>query len=329
MTALAGNKSRIGTAGAQELMIPVGARGAALGGASLAFSRGADAIFWNPAGVARADDNVEAMFSNMSYFADISVNYFAVAVKAGTIGSFGFSVKSLSFGDIPVTTEEFPDGTGEVYSPGIFNVGITYSNKLIDRVAIGVTANIISHSIMSTSATGIAFNFGLQYAGLVDPNLSLGLAVKNVGPGMRFDGANMYRQATALSGNRGLQYYKVEGSSFELPTSIELGVSYLSRFNDQNALTVGGNFQNNNFQDDEMKVGAEYVYNNMVFVRAGYNFAPDQSDDPTGQASYIYGLTFGLGFQIELTGLKASIDYAYRSADVLDATNTITIGLAF
>jgi hypothetical protein len=265
----------------------------------------------------------------MTYFADINVNYVAVAVKAGSIGSFGFSVKSLALGEIPVTTEEFPDGTGQTYSPGIFNIGLTYSNKLIDRVAVGVTANIISHSIMSTSATGIAFNFGLQYTGLVDPNLSLGLAIKNVGPSMKFDGANLYRQATALDGNRGLQYYKVDAAPFELPTSIELGVAYTNRFNDQNAVTIGGNFQNNNFQDDEMKLGAEYAFKNMVYVRAGYNFAPDADEDPTGKNSYIYGLSFGVGLQLQMTGLKASIDYAYRSSNILDASNTVTIGMAF
>ena len=47
---MAGNKNRQGTAGAQQLLIPVGARGIALGSSAIASANGIDAIFWNPAG---------------------------------------------------------------------------------------------------------------------------------------------------------------------------------------------------------------------------------------------------------------------------------------
>ena len=49
----AANQSRVGTAGAQELLIPVGARGIAIGGSSMIFANGVDAIYWNPAGLGR------------------------------------------------------------------------------------------------------------------------------------------------------------------------------------------------------------------------------------------------------------------------------------
>ena len=50
--ALAGNKDKIAGAGAQELLIPVGSRGIAVGGAFNAIVTGNEAIFWNPAGLA-------------------------------------------------------------------------------------------------------------------------------------------------------------------------------------------------------------------------------------------------------------------------------------
>ena len=42
--------NRMGTAGAVELRLPVGARATALSGAVLADVTGAEALFWNPAG---------------------------------------------------------------------------------------------------------------------------------------------------------------------------------------------------------------------------------------------------------------------------------------
>ena len=43
----AGSGKRIGTAGALELLIPVGSKGAALNGANQALSSCLDAIYWN------------------------------------------------------------------------------------------------------------------------------------------------------------------------------------------------------------------------------------------------------------------------------------------
>src|SRR5713101_6662115 len=106
-----GGANRSGTNAAPELLIPVGARDIAMGGASVATTSGIDAIFWNPAGLARSPFGASAMFSHMSYIADIPVNYFAVGVSFEGFGSLGFSLKSLGIGDIAVTNEDFPDGT--------------------------------------------------------------------------------------------------------------------------------------------------------------------------------------------------------------------------
>ena len=97
-------EQRIGTNAASQLLIPVGARYIAMGGAPGATVQGVEAIFWNPAGVARADYGADVTFSHMSYFADININYAALAVKFGSLGSFGFSIKAMDIGDIIVTT---------------------------------------------------------------------------------------------------------------------------------------------------------------------------------------------------------------------------------
>ena len=255
LMAVAGNINRTGTAGAQELLIPVGAKDVALGGSDMAYTTGVDAIYWNPAGVARGD-GVQAMFSHMSYIGDIGIEYGAVTVNAGDLGFLGFSIKAVNFGNIPTTTEDYPDGTGQTYSPAYVTSGITYSRMLNDRISVGATVNLVSEKIMSTSATGVAVDAGVQYNGLGVPGLKLGVSIKNVVPNMTFSGADLYRTGNTTSDSRGTQTYAVVAAPFELPSQMELGLAYDWKADDSNNLTVFTDFENNNYQDDIWKFGA-------------------------------------------------------------------------
>ena len=175
-------EQRIGTNGASELLIPVGARYIAMGGAPIATVKGVDAIYWNPAGVARANYTADVMFSHMSHIADININYVALALKFGSVGTVGLNVKALDIGDIAVTTEESPDGTGALLNPQFIITGLTYSRALTDRISVGATVNLISEQLERATASTIAFDFGVQYRDLASINgLSIAVAVKNLG----------------------------------------------------------------------------------------------------------------------------------------------------
>jgi hypothetical protein len=60
----AGGDERIGSAGAQELRIPVGSRMSALGGAGVAEAIGAEALYWNPAKVLSFGDIKKTTVAN-------------------------------------------------------------------------------------------------------------------------------------------------------------------------------------------------------------------------------------------------------------------------
>ncbi len=325
----AANGSRIGTAGAQELLIPVGARGIAIGGSSMIFSSGADAIYWNPAGLGRMSNSVEGMVSTMSYIADINVVYAALGVQAGEFGTLGFTVKSLAFGDIPVTTSSFPDGTGENYSPSYITIGATYAKSLTDRISVGLTANMVTERMLAMSATGMAFNIGIQYHNLGTTGLDLGIAVKNIGTNMQFTGSNLIQRGQAEAGLRGTQFYTVEAASNELPSSLEIGLGYTHKIDDQNVARLGGMFRNNNYQEDEYNVGAEYSFDNLFFVRGGYTLPGQSKKDVLGEREYIYDFTIGAGLHYNTGSIDLSFDYAYRHMKYFDASNvvTLTIGL--
>ncbi len=325
----AANQSRIGTAGAQELLIPVGARGIAIGGSSMIFANGVDAIYWNPAGLGRMNSSVEGMVSTMSYFADINIVYGAIGVQAGDFGTLGFSVKSVNFGSIPVTTSDFPDGTGEQYSPSFITLGATYAKGITDRISVGVTANLVTERILEMSATGVAFNFGIQYQNLAVEGLDLGITVKNIGTNMQFAGSNLLTTGTASTGLRGTQFYSVDAASNELPSSLEIGLGYTHKFDEMNSATIGGMFRNNNYQDDEYNLGAEYNFNNLFFVRGGYTFAPQANKDVLDQTGYIYDYTLGAGLHYAVSGIDLSFDYAYRHMKYFTGNNVVTLKVGF
>ncbi len=332
----AGGENRVGTNAASELLIPVGARDIAMGGSSIATTSGLDAIFWNPAGLARSQNSANAMFSHMNYIADIGIDYVAISSSFEGFGTLGFSLKSVGIGQIAVTDENNPDGTGQIINPTVVNAGLTYSRLLTDRISVGATATLISERFDRVSASGFAFSAGVQYSGLANVNgLSVGVAVKNIGPQMKFDGDGLLRQGNVNDVLRSGSFYKVEAGSFELPSTIELGLAYNYTVAEDNFLTLTGVFQNNNFSADEYKAGLEYNYANTFFLRGGYNFAEItknegiQASAAFDKTTAIFGFSAGAGLRYNLGSLAVSFDYAYRSVKFLENNHVFTVGLGF
>ena len=321
----AGGGNRTGTAGAEQLLIPVGTTGLALSGAGVASAEGNDAIYWNPAGVANSSRSTTVNFSHMNYIADIGVEYGAVSTKIEGIGTVAFNLKSLSVGEIPVTTNEYPDGTGKTFRPQFLTTGLTYARQLTDRIAVGATGTLITESLGDATASGFAFNVGLIYQNLADiDGLNFGIVMKNLGPQMKYTGSALNIKATGSDLKRPAGWFTIETAAFELPSTFELGFSYRPYVDRMNSLTVMANFQNNNFSGDEYKFGLEYSYQKMFFIRGGYTTSPaSQSPD------YIYGLTLGAGIEYSMESLLVKVGYAYRDVKYLDPNHVFEISLGF
>lgn len=322
---LAGGRDRVGTSGASELLLPIGARGTALGGSFITSASGIDALFWNPAGISGTNASAEAMFSHLSYIADIGVSALGITATFGEIGTFGFSLRALSFGDIPVTTVYNPDISNITFSPTYTTLGITYSKALSDRVRTGITFNFINETIDAVSASGFAFDVGIQYFGLAGVRgLRLGLTAKNIGTQMKFDGGGMFMTVRPEdTENPTTTLVKVDAAEFELPSYFEIGLGYELALQEDHKLNFGTSFQNNNFSADQYKLSAEYMFKDLVYLRGSYEMVADGSDD------YLYGPAFGIGLHYVAAGLGIGIDYAYRVVDTFGGNNVITIKLGF
>ncbi len=324
--AMGGAGNRAGTSGATELLIPVGTRDISLGGATIATTHGIEALHYNPAALGQMKNNAAVYVSHMSYIADIGINYGAVAANFEGFGVLGLSLKALDVGQIPVTTTTDPDGTGKTFTPQFFTVGLTYSRMLNDRIGVGVTTKIVTERMADVNSSGVAFDIGVVYDNMAAINgLSLGIAVKNIGPSMEFGGSGLLTQASVDAQHRPSGLYQIQAAGFELPSSIEFGLGYHRNIDDANSLELSGAFQSNNFSDDEYKFGMEYSFQDLFFVRGGYNFAQKETDE----RQFLFGGSFGAGVKYALGTTEITVDYAYRAVKVFDANHVFSVKLGF
>jgi len=319
--AWAGSDLRKGTSGASELLIPVGPEGTALSGTSTSDVSDIEAIFWNPAGLGGIE-GTQALFTHTSYIADMKLNFAAAATKVGNFGVLGVAAKVLSIGDIIVTTEAAPDGTGEVITPTFTTIGFTWAKQFTDRVKFGSTMNIVTEHVLDNSATGIAFDFGVQY----DTGwrgLRFGIAMKNFGPTMSFSGPGFDQPVQVpgsdpTSSNRILTF---SSAPFELPSLFVLAGTYDVWRQGHSAVRLLGSFQNNNFGGDNFAGGAEWGYRDMLALRGSwYGTLATTTDPVTGNESVDFtsgddvysGYALGAGLTVPTGGTKLGIDLAWR-----------------
>jgi len=332
----AGSDLRVGTAGAQELRIPVGARGSAMGGSAVADIYGVEALYWNPAGVAIVE-GTEVAFSYLRYIADINMGYMGVTRNLGDYGSFGFSVKILDIGEIEATSETSPRPdltTGEIFSPSFAVLGLTYSKQISMELSFGVTGMYVHEKIWQETASGLAFDLGFIY----NPGwkgLRFGGVMKNFGPDMRFDGPQFEKVLADpdLDPNAPRKPVRTQSASFELPSYVQLGISWDLYDVGENRVTTSSVFQSNNFNRDEFKAGFEYSYNDMISLRGGYTSDLSEkekilgTDEETKQ--YLYGLTLGLGLKTKLGNTEISFDYTWMQTEFFDDNQFFTLKFGF
>lgn len=319
--------SKIGTAGAVELTIPMGARNVALSGADIAGVGGNEAMYWNPAGVATVQ-NTEASFSYLKYFADMTISYFTVSSNVGQLGVFGLNLQALNIGDINVTTIEVPEGTGEVLKPNYLTLGGTFARSFTDRINFGMNAKFISERIGDMTASAFAFDFGLQYRSPF--GVDFGVVMKNYGSTLEFSGSSVEFDTEIPWANPNATTRKtaLDMAANELPASMNLGLSYDYNFADIHKVTIAGTYANNSYDVDKAHVGVEYSLKDIVFGRIGYvnPFYPDDYPDSAEESQF--GLSLGFGIHLLYGGHVIMFDYAYRDMDLFDANQYFTLGIS-
>lgn len=325
----AGNPDRQGEAGAYELLMNPWARSSGLHSLSTSFVTGVEAMRINVAGVGRIN-KTEIVVSNSQYFvgSGLSMNAAGIAQRIGDNGAFGISLMALDFGDIDVTTVNNPEGTGATFSPSFFNLGVSYTHTFDNKISVGVLFRGVSESIADVSAFAIAIDAGVQYVTGERDEFKFGISLRNIGSKMKFGGEGL---ADIAINDENQQYrFDVQTSGFELPSLLNIGLSYDFYIGDINRLTAFGNFRANSFLRDDLGVGLEYGFNDLFMLRVAYVESLGQSSDGGDDGVYT-GLAAGISFDVPLkknSQNKLGIDYSYRHTNPYSGTHNFGLRIS-
>lgn len=319
------DRARTGTAAAMQLLVPVGARAMAMGGSNIATTSGVDAMYWNPAGLAKMNYNFSSVISNFTIFNDIHLNYLALAAKVGEVGTVGFSIKAFDVGDIPVTTvEDYEGDLGVTYSPTLMTMGLTYSRRLTDAIAVGFNSKLIYESIPGASASAFAFDIGIQYSNLGGiQGLDFGVVMNNIGSDLQYGGSKLIVNAQEATASY-TDFRRRSTASDDLPANIELGLGYSRVLAENQDLVTSMVFKSNNYGYDSYRMGGEYAYNKQFFIRGGYEY-----DMAIDSEEKLYGVTLGAGMMYKIGGATMFFDYVFRPVQYFDAENMFQIKVGF
>ncbi len=326
--AFAGNPDRQGEAGAYELLMNPWARSAGLHTMSTSLVRGVEALRLNVAGLSRIN-KTEVLISHSRYLegTDLKMNAFGIGQRVGKSGAFGLSIMALDFGDILVTTNDQPEGTGASFTPNFFNIGLAYAHTFENKVSVGITFRGVSESTSDVSAMGFALDAGVQYVTGDEDNFKFGISLRNVGSRMTFSGEGLATQGPSPNGGNYELTFDQRAEGFELPSVLNIGMSYDFYVAEKHRITVLGNFAGNSFSRDQIGGGVEYSFNEMFALRAGYKAEMGSIQD--FEASIYNGISAGASIDVPLNkdkkGTRFGIDYAYRQTKLWSGTHNFSI----
>jgi len=284
-----------GTTGSDFLNLGVGARPLGMGGAYTAIAEGAEAAYWNPAGLAQVQ-KMSVTFMRASYVEDISYNYIGLAQRINQSSVLAASALMTNIGDIKRTDE---NGTWDnsYFSPKDAAYSLSYCYSVVDLsdkdhdVSVGITGKYISSKIVNT-ATAYGVDVGVMSYHFAKIPYRIGFTLQNVGKGTTYD------QETD-----------------PMPINIKTGISASVLKNV--LLAVDANFPKS--ADPYLTLGTEVDLfaseGTGVSLRGGYNT----------QQSRIQGGTSGLALGAGIMVTTFRVDYAFANMGELGNVHRFSI----
>jgi len=179
-------QSGIANEGALDFILPTGARVLGMGQAAAASASGSEALWWNPAGIARTPREVSLGFVSNVLLPKSDLSLAFVYPIPGVM-SVALSLRYLNTGEQEATVD--PNGQVGTFVNRDNVVTATFAAPFGDRLAVGINLKVLTVSFDCTGQCSTApgkpltgaLDVGGRYVVTKDSSLSLGLSVRNVG----------------------------------------------------------------------------------------------------------------------------------------------------
>lgn len=246
------------TEGALFLLLPIGARAVGTGQAIVADQPGSEAMWWNPAALARSERAEAAIHHSETIVATGDAITFILPSSLLGVLAVGANIFNFGKQDISDTV-----GTIGVLLPRNIVYAASYATPVGRRMSAGITYKIVQlrldcsggcAGIPTVSASSSALDAGVQADLTGIAPVHLGAAIRNVGPRLQ---VNDKDQADPL------------------PTRIQVGatvdVPNMNRVAKDIGLRVSADALGTaRFRSPSLRVGATMAYREKAYLRGGY-----------------------------------------------------------
>jgi hypothetical protein len=311
---------RTGVSLASALKIGAGARAAAMGEAVVAITDDATSVYWNPAGMTQINKN-QASFTFTRWFGGLDHQNASAIWRIDDESALGLGMNLLSAGNIPVTTEFKPMGTGQTFTYRALALGLSYARQFTEQFSAGLTVRYLDEMYGVAGLKGLLFDAGTYYkTGLGTSRFAV--AVSNFGSKLSPTGL-MPTGGTAPNFNGGSNS---SFQSFDPPINFRIGFAMDPILDEEERLTMALQLNHPNDNSENYAVGAEYsrrfteAFPARLLLRAGYKINTNEEN-----------FSMGGGMHIPVSGNEfiLQVEYAYANFSTLGGIHRFTAGMAF
>ena len=104
----------------------------------------------------------EVQFAVQPWMVDINSSFAGAGLVIPSVGTVALGIIYLDYGQMDVTTMDYPGGTGEKFSASDYAFSLSYARRLTTWFGFGATAKYVGSNIQHMSASAIAMDMGVR-----------------------------------------------------------------------------------------------------------------------------------------------------------------------
>ncbi|MEI8134499.1 MAG: type IX secretion system outer membrane channel protein PorV [bacterium] len=324
-------------------LISPDARASGMGDIGTGIGDNANAIYWNPAGLA-FQSNKEIVLTHSQWLPQFNSDLY---YEYGTFkwndeekfgGTIGAQIIFLNLGKFIYTTETSPDPLGEFHSFE-YSIALAYATKLSPDWGFGGTVRYIQSSLSPLTVgqekqKGIGRSVSFDVSAMWRPDtsyieelanrLAVGINLANIGPKIKYVDVQQADPIPTIL-RVGASYKVIKDEYNDLMFAVDVSKLLVKRdsasgISDNLPKAFVTSWDKNTGKSLMLSLGAEYWYDQLMALRAGYY----TEGSVVGGRRY---LTFGAGLKYDVYNFDFSYISTFEENHPLANTLRFSLGI--